>query len=130
MASNTSKARKILWALAQGIHPETHQVLPRNSIVNDINVTRAIQIAIAALDQVQSRQDRRSKLPANVGLPWSDPEEQQLTDLYRSPADIPAIADRLQRTVRGVEARLVRLGLMSTVERTTDDRFSTHSNKT
>jgi hypothetical protein len=130
MASNTSKARQILRSLAQGIHPDTHQVLPRNSIVNDIHVTRAIRTAIAALDEVQSRQDRRFQLPANVGLPWSDQEEQQLAELYRSPADIPAIADQLGRTVRGVETRLIRLGLMTADERAIDHGSPTVSPKT
>lgn len=130
MPSSVSKARKILRALAQGIHPETRQLLPRNSVVNDIDVTRAIQTAIAALDQVQSSQDRRFQLPANVGMPWSDQEEQQLSELYRSPADIPAIADQLRRTVRGVETRLIRLGLMTADERATHGSPPTLSPKT
>jgi hypothetical protein len=71
LSNQLQRARKILEALQQGIHPTTNEELPRNSSVNDIKVNRAIGTSILAIDQMTARTLRRAQLPGNVGRSWS-----------------------------------------------------------
>ena len=73
---------------------------------------RALLASVAALDAVQARTLRRAQLPAGVGKTWSDSEEQQLREEYQQDMPIPDIAARHSRTVRAIEARLGRMGLL------------------
>src|SRR5689334_2405533 len=80
--TSQAKSKAILAAIAEGIHPKTKEELPGNSIVNDIDVNRAIRAGISAIEQVEARAARRAQLPSGVGNPWSVDEERTLAMEY------------------------------------------------
>jgi len=117
------KARAVLQSLVQGLHPETGAELPREDIVNHIEVNRAMSTAIMALDQMMARLTRRAMLPEKVGKGWTEEEEQRLKDEFNRSELVPLIATKHGRTIRAIEARLERLGLLTADQRTTNNSF-------
>jgi hypothetical protein len=123
------KARAVLQSLIQGVDPVTGEEVPPDSIANKIEVNRALHTAVVALEQTQARLQRRAYLPASVGKTWSEEEEQALRAAFGSGDPVTAIAARHGRTVRAIEARLERLGLLRLDQRTTGNAFATQSRK-
>jgi len=107
----------ILNSLVQGIHPKTGDELPEDSIANEIDVSRAMVTAVAALDHMSARLTRRSQLPGSVGKAWTEEEQQQLRDEFSANEPIQLIATKHGRTIRAIEARLEKLGLMTVDQR-------------
>ena len=119
LSNQLQRARQILEALQQGIDPIAHCELPSGSIVNNIEVNRAIGLGGMALDQMNTRMQRRAHLPSNVGRPWVTEEENFLVEAFKGGESVKGIAARHGRTVRAVESRLQMLGLLKATERTT-----------
>jgi hypothetical protein len=117
------KARVVLESLVQGLHPESGAELPKEDIVNNIEVNRAMSTAVMALDQMTARLTRRAMLPDKVGKGWTDAEEQQLKDEFNRSEPLPLIATKHGRTIRAIEARLERLGLLAADQRVTNNSF-------
>lgn len=117
------RARVILESLVQGIHPKTGGELPEDSVVNEIDVNRAMATAVLALDQISARIARRAQLPESVGRRWNEEEVQQLKDEFSRGEPIPLIATKHRRTIRAIEARLERLGLLTADQRMTANPF-------
>ena len=117
-------ARGVLQSLIQGLDPESGAELPEDAVVNRIEVNRSMLIAVAAMEQVAARMQRRALLPESVGKTWTEEEEQQLKEEFARSEPIPLIATKHERTVRAIEARLERLGLLRTDERTTHNSFA------
>ncbi len=117
------KARQILQALVQGIDPQTGEELPSGTVIQQADVLRALLAGVAALEQSVARAQRRSQLPGNVGRNWSKEEEATLVAAYKSGEAPENIAARHGRTLRAIEARLERLGLMNASERSTNNSF-------
>jgi transposase-like protein len=63
-------------------------------------------------------------LPRNIGRTWSADEQGDLVDAFQNGESVADIAAKHGRTVRAIEARLEKLGLLSAAERTTADRFA------
>jgi CO dehydrogenase/acetyl-CoA synthase epsilon subunit len=80
-------------------------------------------IVVTALEQVEARMLRRAQSPESVGKTWTEEEEQQLKDEFARSEPIPIIATKHERTIRAIEARLKRLGLLRANQRTTDNSF-------
>jgi|GEM_PF-622569 len=120
-------AREILQTLVQGFDPSTGAELPAGTVVHQAEVIRALLAAIAALEADAERTRRRAQLPRNVGRPWSAEEEARLEAAFRSGEAVAAIAARHHRTVAAIEARLERLGLITTEQRTTRNRYVTRT---
>ena len=118
------KARVVLQALLHGLHPVTGDELPREDIVNDIEVNRAMAMAVTALDQMAIKLTRRAALPDKVGNAWTAEEEQQLKDEFNRNESVPDMAIAHGRTLRAIEARLERLGLLRADERITQGGFT------
>ncbi len=57
------KARSVLQSLIQGLDPETSAELPKDAIVNRIEINRSMLIAVTAMKQVEARMLRRAQLP-------------------------------------------------------------------
>jgi hypothetical protein len=53
--------------MIHGLNPETGEELPKDSIVNRIEVNRALSTGVIALEQMEARLARRAQLPGNVG---------------------------------------------------------------
>jgi hypothetical protein len=117
------RARHILQALVQGVDPLTGEELPPGTILQHADVLRALLAGVSALEQTAARAQRRAQLPGNVGRAWSDEEENTLVAAFKSADPLPDIAARHGRTVRAIEARLEKLGLLTAEERSTNDSF-------
>jgi hypothetical protein len=118
------RARKILQALVEGVDPTTGLELEAGTVLQRADVLRALLAGVSALEQVSARAQRRALLPDNVGRAWSADEERALVTEFQagdSPADIAA---KHRRTLRAIEARLERLGLMTPDQRTTNNSFT------
>jgi hypothetical protein len=115
------RARAILNSLVQGIHPKTGDELPEDSIVNEIEVSRAMACAVLALDQMSARLARRAQLPESVGKAWTPEEEQRLRSEFSAHRSIASIAAKHGRTIRAIEARLEKLGLLKPDQRIAAD---------
>jgi hypothetical protein len=122
-ASNYQRSRQILQALVQGADPETGSELPRDTVLNRVDVVRALLAAIEALDSVCARALRRAQLPESVGKSWSEGEERRLKEEFAGGESVSDIAMKHGRTVRAIEARLERLGLLRSDQRTTRNSF-------
>jgi hypothetical protein len=117
------KARVVLESLVQGLHPESGAELPKEEIVNSIEVNRAMSTAVMALDQLTARLTRRAMLPDKVGKGWTEEEEQQLKGEFNRSEPLSLIATKHGRTIRAIEARLERLGLLAADQRVTNNSF-------
>jgi hypothetical protein len=117
------RARQILQSLVQGLDPFSGHDLPPGTVLQQADVLRALLAGVAALEQGVARASRRAQLPKNIGRSWSADEQSQLIDAFQSGEDLMEIANRHGRTLRAIEARLEKLGLITADERTTQDRF-------
>ena len=117
------RARMILDSLVQGVHPRTGTELPEDSIVNEIDVSRAMATAVFALDQMGARAARRAQLPESVGKAWTEEEERRLREEFNGDEPIPHIAAKHARTIRAIELRLEKLGLLRGDQRTIGNSF-------
>ena len=120
---NYQRSRQVLEALVQGVDPETGAELPGDTVLNRVDVVRALLGAIEALDAMNARALRRAQLPESVGKTWSEEEVRQLKEEFTGDESIPNIAAKHGRTVRAIEARLERLGLLRHDQRTTSNSF-------
>jgi hypothetical protein len=124
------KAQAVLRSLIQGLDPETGTELTNDTVVNRIEVNRSLATALTAMEQVEARMLRRALLPASVGKPWTREEEKQLRAEFGRGEPIPLIATKHGRTIRAIEARLERLGLLQPDQRTTNNSFMGQPNRT
>jgi hypothetical protein len=117
------RAREILQALVQGVDPFSGEELPPGTVLQNVEILRALLTGVAALEQMAIRAQRRAQLPDNVGRSWSEEEEKELTTAFQRGDTIPDIAIRHGRTLRAIEARLERLGLITAADRSTRGGF-------
>jgi hypothetical protein len=117
------RAREILQSLVQGIDPFNGEDLPCGTVLQQADVLRALLAGVVALDQLAARASRRAQLPQNIGRAWSADEQSMLIDAFQSGEPVGDIAEKHGRTLRAIEARLEKLGLITASERTTQDRF-------
>ena len=107
-----------------GAAPQSGEPLPRDCVVHRTDVLRALLAGLAALEQTTARAQRRAQLPENVGLSWTTEEEKDLVAAFRSGDSPMAIAQKHGRTLRAIEARLEKLGLITAEQRTTRGGFT------
>jgi hypothetical protein len=119
-----SKARTVLLSLIQGRNPVSGEALPSDCVVHQSDVIRALLLGLSAIDLTAARAQRRAQLPDNVGQAWTTDEESKLLAAFKSGESPAAIAQRHGRTLRAIEARLERMGLITAEERTTRGGFS------
>ena len=120
---NERRASRILHALVQGIDPLTGAELPAGTVMQHVHVLRALLAGCTALDERAARASRRAQLPKNIGRAWSVEENTRLIDAFHAGDPLSAIATRHDRTLRAIEARLEKLGLITNEQRKTRDRF-------
>lgn len=117
------RARQILQSLVQGLDPFNGEELPEETVLQQADVLRALLAGVAALEQLAARASRRAQLPQNIGRAWSVEEQSNLIDAFQAGEPLEEVATRHGRTLRAIEARLEKLGLMAADQRTTRDRF-------
>ena len=99
--------------------------LPSDCVIHRADVMRALLTAVTALDRAEARAQRRALLPDNVGKAWTGDEDTRLAEAFKVGQSPQEIAKRHRRTLRAVEARLQRMGLITESERTTRGGFPT-----
>jgi len=119
-----TRARQILQSLIQGLDPVTGEELPRETVLQQADVLRALLAGLSALEQTAARALRRSQLPDNVGQAWTTEEESRLITSFKKGASPVAIAHEHGRTLRAIEARLEKLGLITAEQRMTRGGFT------
>jgi hypothetical protein len=123
IASRRSTTKNILQALVRGTDPRTGQELPADTILQRVDVIRALIASLEAVQESEQRANRRSHLPESVGQRWSEEEDTRLKEAFERGETTDSLALSHRRTVRAVEARLERLGLIQASDRTVDFRF-------
>ncbi|MDE2263008.1 MAG: hypothetical protein KGL45_10830 [Gammaproteobacteria bacterium] len=119
-----TRARQILQSLIQGLDPVTGEELPHETVLQHADVLRALLAGLSALEQTAARARRRSQLPDNVGQAWTTEEESRLVAAFKKGDSPVVIAREHGRTLRAIEARLEKLGLITEEERTTRGGFT------
>lgn len=84
---------------------------------------RALLAGVAALESDAARDSRRASLPRNIGRTWNEAEHAQLLDEHTAKMSVEEMAEKHGRTVRAIEARLEKHGLIKAKDRKTHDRF-------
>ena len=104
------EAKEIIEALANGIHPETGEILPAQSNFNSPRVIRALFVATKVLERAVKRAERNDMPPCNAGRSWSEIEDTALIASFDAGVPVKKIADKHGRTLGAIASRLVRLG--------------------
>lgn len=111
---DTSAARTILQALAQGIDPHTGETFPADSPYQHPDTVRALFHVLQALDGPPAVTRRAAaRAPARAGKPWSADEDHRLAEAFDAGIRLPELASRLERSRASIEARLIRLGRLA-----------------
>ena len=84
------------------------------------DVLRALLAGVPTLEQVELRTQRRAALPDNTGRIWTAEEDNRLVAAFKV---AQAIAERHSRTLRAIEARQQRMGLLNPEDRVTRGGF-------
>ena len=119
-----TRARQILQSLIQGVDPVSGEELPHETVLQHAEVLRALLAGLSALEQTTARAQRRAQLPDNVGQTWTTEEEGKLVAAFKRGDSAVTIARQHGRTLRAIEARLEKLGLITAEERTTRGGFT------
>ncbi|MDG4596774.1 MAG: hypothetical protein P9F75_13990 [Candidatus Contendobacter sp.] len=104
------EAKRILELLAQGVDPETGEVLPSDNPLNAPAIIRALFLGARALDGMRSEARARPSNDDHAGKPWIREEEQRLIAAFDANTPIAELAKVHGRSKGGIAARLVRLG--------------------
>ena len=105
-----NEAKSIIETLANGVDPETGEVLSAQSVFNNPQVIRALFIATNALDGLAKREKQAKTLPDNAGKAWSEIEDSELINAFDAGGSIKDISAKHGRTEGAIASRLLRLG--------------------
>jgi hypothetical protein len=111
------EALEIVRKLADGVHPDTGQVLPGDCLFQHPQAIRALQYAVDALEAQDQRRRMRNSMPPNAGKPWTDDEDQRLSEELRHGISLQEIATAHSRRVGSIVARIMRIRQKIPVQR-------------
>lgn len=116
-------AQHIIDKLAEGVDPETGEILPPDSPLSSPNVIRALFTAsrgLRLLSAVTSKEQRKKKReaaahksdpgPAMAGKPWTEEEDEEVIRAFDAGASLAELAAAHSRKPGGIESRLKRHG--------------------
>lgn len=104
----TEQARQLIALLADGVDPDSGELLPDEHLLNRPRVLRAMLMAAQALAH-RAQADARPA-PAKAGAPWSDEEDQRLGEEFDQGLSLAELMKAHQRSRGAISARLARLG--------------------
>ena len=104
------EAKKIIESLANGIDPETGEILSDQDSVNNPQVIRALFVAIKALDRTAAFAEKAVSRPDNSGKSWSEDEDKRLIAAFDTGITTKEIAKKHGRSHGSITARLARHG--------------------
>ena len=106
----------ILRALADGCDPETGEVFPREHVLQQPSVIRALGLAVRLLCEEPRSQGTTNQEPAKpcrAGIAWTPEEDRELLSAFGQGATIAALASKHERTRGAIESRLVKQGRLN-----------------
>lgn len=104
-------AKQILQSLAEGVNPATGEVLSREDSCNEPDVIRALHWVLQELEKNEKAEKPAKKSKwENAGLPWNEEDERMLCVMFDRGDPKREICKYFQRSERGIAARLVKLG--------------------
>lgn len=105
-----NEAKRVLEALANGIDPETGEVLHGIRVLDYPTVIRALFLGAKALESASVPERQKSALASMAGKPWTEEEESELLRGFDAGQSIEQLSAEHGRSKGGIAARLVRLG--------------------
>lgn len=117
-----NEAKLIIETLANGIDPETGEVLPVQGVFNQPQVIRALFIATKALHHLSTQENRDKTVLENAGKPWSPSEDSELLRRFDAGLSVKALALSHGRSNGAIASRLVRLGRIMDNRAEVDER--------
>ncbi len=111
-----ARAKELISALADGIDPFTGELFPQDHICNHPDIIRALHKVLDLTQEIE----KATNTP-NAGKPWTQAEQEKLTDEFYSGMKIAAIAKEHGRSRGSIESKLAYLGLIE------DTRFNRKS---
>ncbi|MCT4707514.1 hypothetical protein MUA04_06790 [Enterobacteriaceae bacterium H11S18] len=119
------KTTMMLRALANGINPDTGELLSRSSVAHAPDMIR--QLFALSEEFAQQPPEKKTKLspeerqqkniaegkPAKSFFPWSDDEKQLLEAHYRAGKTPEVLSQEFCRSVRAVAIQLEKMGLIT-----------------
>lgn len=107
-----SDAQKIVLALAQGIDPETGEIVDNDGPLNSPHVIRALFLAARALEGSTEPRPKRVEVAGieNAGAAWTDEEDERLLRKFDEGAKVASLASIHRRTPGAITSRLVKHG--------------------
>ena len=103
-------ALPIVRALADGVNPVTGEAYPEESPYAEPRTLRALFSAVDIMQKEVDREERRKRLPANFGKPWTEDEDHEVVSSFDTGMGISEIARKHQRTHSSIRLRLEKLG--------------------
>lgn len=106
---------RILNALASGVHPGTGEQFSADSPYQHPDTVRALFDAVRAIEGGRAPAPAGERKPpappqSGAGSRWTAEEEQRLAAAFDSGKTVAELAKLHNRTLAGIEARLLKLG--------------------
>lgn len=102
------RAKELLEILSDGVNPITGEVLPPYDSCNQIEIVRALNLAVRILNEKQEK--GKQSRPYNQGKPWLKKDEEKLCEMFDEGYTKVEICRYFDRTPGAIAAKLVRLG--------------------
>lgn len=107
-------AKELLLILSDGINPLTGEILPDEDSCNQVEIVRALNTVIRALDAQQTNEKKpkptTSSSHENAGKPWTEADDNALCRMFDAGYSKKDICAHFKRSPGSIAARLVRLG--------------------
>jgi len=103
-------ALPIVRALADGVNPVTGEAYPEDSPYAEPRALRALYSAVDLMSREVERENRKERLPANFGKPWTEGEDRSLMTEFDEGSTVPELARKHLRTHSSIRLRLEKLG--------------------
>ncbi|WP_029655000.1 hypothetical protein [Marinobacter daepoensis] len=116
---------KIIEALANGINPQTGEVLPDESPYNCPDTIRALFATLDFIKNPPKKQPKVKKtleqkqaenlengLPKNAGLPWAEEQKNYVAEQFKSGKSVSVLANEFGRTNGAITSELKKQGLI------------------
>ncbi len=120
------QASDILKALADGIHPVTGEILPKEDSCNEPEVIRALHTVLAALPSLDKQKTLCQEEPIHAGKVWTAEEDKALCKMFDEGRSVQELCHYFGRSRGGIAARLVRLGKIDERKALKESRYNTH----